>query len=96
MSYLLCIQGLLNMRMAACVARFALQCIPSYSERSEAIIGLGSIEINGGSGIVVMVVVVVGRLKLAPVALHSSSFALNSAQVLYINTILSERLLIPQ
>ncbi len=40
--------------------------------------------------------VVVGPFKLAPVALHSSGFVLNSAQVLYINAILSERLLVPQ
>ncbi len=47
---------------------------------------------------VVVVVVVVGRLKLdlAPVALQSSGFVPNSAQVLYINAILSEQLLIPQ
>ncbi len=55
---------------------------------------LGSIEINGGSGS--------GggggwSIKtIAPVALQSSGFALNSAQVLYINAMLCERLLIPQ
>ncbi len=51
---------------------------------------LVSIEINGGSGSGG------GWSIKTPVALQSSGFTLNSAQVLYINAILSERLLIPQ